>query len=272
MRAALLRVFLLSSTRVSTHRSSLPGGKGLVVPIFKKGDKCCPGNYRPISLLPAISKVLERVVHNKLSDFLRSWLTSNQSGFKKSDDTVPQLVRMTQEWSNAVDDGQYVAAVFINLKKAFDRVWHQGLFTKLRAAGIKGAVHEWLVNFLTDRVQVTVVNGTISTSARLFLRFCRTWTKRYLVTSQTRDNRVSRIHHRTILERVWPMMHLHPRCLDRPLGPSFRSEMEKDLRSETWTQWTIEAARVKVHHQPYSFEDGPVVYPANAFYSRLRGA
>ena len=142
--------------------------KALVVPIFKKGDKCCPGNYRPISLLPAISKVLERVVHIKLSDFLRSWLRSNQSGFKKSDGTVPQLVRMTQEWSNAVDEGQYVAAVFFDLKKAFDRVWHQGLFTKLRAAGIKGAAHEWLVNFLTDRVQVTVVNGTLSTSARLF--------------------------------------------------------------------------------------------------------
>ena len=62
----------------------------------------------------------------------------------------------------------YVAAVFFDLKKAFDRVWHQGLFTKLRAAGIKGVAHEWLVNFLTDRVQVTVVNGTISTSARLF--------------------------------------------------------------------------------------------------------
>ena len=43
------------------------------------------------------------------------------------------------------------------------------------------------------------------------------------------------------------------------------------LRSETWTQWTIEGARVKVHHRPYSFEDGPVVYPANAFDSRLRG-
>ena len=142
--------------------------KALVVPIFKKGDKCSPGNYRPMSLLPAISKVLERVVHNKLSDFLRLWLTSNQSGFRKSDGTVPQLIRMTQEWSNAVDEGQYVAAVIFHLKKAFDRIWHQGLFTKLRAAGIKGAAHEWLVTFLTDRVQVTVVNGTISTFARLF--------------------------------------------------------------------------------------------------------
>ena len=72
------------------------------------------------------------------------------------------------------------------------------------------------------------------------------------------------------------MMHLHPRCFDRQLGPNFRSEtilldIFLHLRSETCTQWTIEAARVKVHHRPYSFEDGPVVYPANAFDSRLRG-
>ena len=65
---------------------------------------------------------------------------------------------------------------------------------------------------------------------KVFFWFCRTWTKRYLITSQTRVKRVSRIHHRTILKRVWPMMHLHPRSLDRPLGPSFRSEMEKDVQ------------------------------------------
>ena len=103
----------------------------LVVPIFKKGDKCNPSNYRPISLLPVLSKVLERVVHEKLSNFLRPWLIKNQSGFKKADGTVPQLVRLTQEWSNAVDDGRYVAAVFFDLKKAFDRVWHEGLLIKI---------------------------------------------------------------------------------------------------------------------------------------------
>ena len=140
----------------------------LVVPIFKKGDKCNPSNYRPISLLPVLSKVLERVVHEKLSNFLRPWLIKNQSGFKKADGTVPQLVRLTQEWSNAVDDGRYVAAVFFDLKKAFDRVWHEGLFVKLRAAGIEGAALRWLVSFLADRHQMTMVNGTMSTSAKLF--------------------------------------------------------------------------------------------------------
>ena len=70
----------------------------------------------------------------------------------------------------------------------------------------------------------------------IFLRFCRTWTKRYLITSQTRVKRLSRIHHQTILTRLWPMMHLHPRCLDHPLGPSFRSEKEKDVQNLTKSQ------------------------------------
>ena len=109
----------------------------LSVPIFKKGDKCNPGSYRPISLLPVLSEILERVVH-ELSNFLRPWL-KNQSGFKKADGTVPQLVRLTQEWSNAVDDGRLVAAVFFDLKKAFDRVRHEGSIVKLRAARIEGA-------------------------------------------------------------------------------------------------------------------------------------
>ena len=73
----------------------------LGVPIFKKGDKCNPGNYRSISslILSVLSKVVERVVHENLSNFLRPWLTKNQPGFKKADGTVPQLVHLTQEWS-----------------------------------------------------------------------------------------------------------------------------------------------------------------------------
>ena len=169
MRVGVLRVFLLSSTRVSTHRSSLPSGKRRWLYLSsRKVTNAAPRTTDLFRYCQQSVRYWNELCTNKLSDFLRSWLTSNHLGFKKSDGTVPQLVRMTQEWSNAVDEGEYVAAVFFDLKKAFDRVWHQGLFTKLRAAGIKGAAHKWLVNFLTDRVQVTVVNGTISTSARLF--------------------------------------------------------------------------------------------------------
>ena len=111
----------------------------LVVPIFKKGAKDLPGNYRPISLLPILSKVLEKIVHKKIVRFLRPWLSPNQSGFKEADGTSLQLMRIVQEWSTAVDQGKYVGTVFFDLCKAFDRVWHRGLLvnSKLPVSAVK---------------------------------------------------------------------------------------------------------------------------------------
>ncbi len=135
----------------------------LIVPIFKKGDRSEPGNYRPIALLPVISKVMERIVHNKLSRFLNPWLSPAQSGFKKSDGTVPQLTRLTQTWAEAIDRSDYIGVVFFDLRKAFDKIWHQGLLHKLRAAGVSGPAYQWLVSFLAARHQTTVVDGCRST-------------------------------------------------------------------------------------------------------------
>ena len=134
----------------------------LVIPVFKKGSRSDPGNYRPIALLSIVSKVMERLVHNKLSRFLQPWLCSNQSGFKKKDGTEAQLTRLLHEWSVAVDDSNYVAAVFFDLRKAFDRVWHQGLLAKLAASGVKGLALKWLTSFLSGRRQATLVDGTLS--------------------------------------------------------------------------------------------------------------
>ena len=72
--------------------------EALVVPIHKKGSMTDPGNYRPIALLPIVSKVLERIVHDKLSPFLQLLLHDKQSGFKKGDGTVPRLLRLCQDW------------------------------------------------------------------------------------------------------------------------------------------------------------------------------
>ena len=105
---------------------------------------------------------MERLVHNKLSRFLAPWLTSNESGFKKRDGSTPQLIRLTQTWADAINRGHYVAAVFFDLRKAFDRVWHRGLLVKLRAADISGAAYAWLESFLANRVQATVVDGSTS--------------------------------------------------------------------------------------------------------------
>ena len=99
----------------------------LVIPVFKKGVRSNSGNYRPIALLSIVSKAMERIVYAKLRSFLGPWLNINQSGFRKRDCTVPQLIRLCQQWSEAVDSSHYVGVVFFDLKKAFDRVWHRGL-------------------------------------------------------------------------------------------------------------------------------------------------
>ncbi len=134
----------------------------LVVPIHKKGNSADPGNYRPIALLSTVSKVLERIVHDKLSTFLRPWLSKQQSGFRKKDGTVPQLVRLTQQWSETIDKSAYVGVLFFDLKKAFDRVWHRGLLTKLQAAGIRGSALSWFTSFLAHRRQTTLVDCFMS--------------------------------------------------------------------------------------------------------------
>ena len=136
--------------------------EALVVPVFKKGSRTDPGNYRPIALLPIVSKVLERVVHHKLTSFLQPWLHERQSGFKKGDGTVPQLLRLCQEWSKLIDSTTYVGALFFDLKKAFDRVWHPGLLAKLEAAGIRGSALAWIKSFLTARRHTTIIDGCTS--------------------------------------------------------------------------------------------------------------
>ena len=136
--------------------------KAVVIPVHKKGACDLPGNYRPIALLPIVSKVMERLAHDKLSQFLKPWFAPNQSGFKKKDGTTPQLLRLTQTWADAVDSGCYVGSVFFDLRKAFDRVWHRGLLSKLQAAGISGAAYHWFADFLNNRVQATSVDGCLS--------------------------------------------------------------------------------------------------------------
>ena len=89
----------------------------VVIPVFKNGCRPEPGNCGPIALLPIISKVMERIVHNRLSHFLSPWMNVNQSGFRRKDGTVPQPVRLCQQWSEAIDASHYVGVLFFDLKR-----------------------------------------------------------------------------------------------------------------------------------------------------------
>ena len=98
-----------------------------VTPIFKKDDPSVVSNYRPLSLLSTVGKVLEKIVHKKLYNFIRgnNILTTLQSGFVQDDSTVNQLVDIYNTFCHSLD--KEARAVFCDISKAFDRVWHQGL-------------------------------------------------------------------------------------------------------------------------------------------------
>ena len=95
-----------------------------IIPIHKSGNKTSANNYRPISLLPSVSKILEKLVQVQLSDYLthNNVLSEAQSGFRKNHSTISALLKVTDDWFNAIDRGLFTGAVFIDLRKAFDTV------------------------------------------------------------------------------------------------------------------------------------------------------
>lgn len=132
--------------------------------IFKKGRKECPDNYRPISLLSNVTKVLESLINRTLYNHLTSHqlISSSQSGFRHGDSAPLQLFRLSSELFSALDSGKVVAAVFYDFKKAFDSVWHKALLGKLYSAGVSGSLFLWLKDFLTSRLQQVEVEDSLS--------------------------------------------------------------------------------------------------------------
>ena len=118
-------------------RSSFPDSwkKSNLCPVYKKGNKQLKENYRPISLLCNVSKVFERLVYNIFYEYLISnnLLSSKNSGFKKNDSTINQLISILHDIYNGIEMGNEARMVFLDISKAFDRVWHAGLIFKLNS-------------------------------------------------------------------------------------------------------------------------------------------
>ena len=110
---------------LSTGKVPLIWKEANVTPIFKKEDPSLVSNYRPISLLSAVGKVLEKVVHKHLFNYVRDHdiLTAMQSGFIPGDSTANQLIDIYNTFCKSLDEGKEVRAVFCDISKAFDRVW-----------------------------------------------------------------------------------------------------------------------------------------------------
>ena len=122
-----------------------------VCPIHKKKEKTKCENYRPISLLPNISKIFERIIYNRLDKFLTSSeiLYKFQFGFRKQFSTNHALLSIVEQIRNALDKKMFTCAIFIDLEKAFDTVNHQILLSKLEHYGIRGVANKWLFSYLS---------------------------------------------------------------------------------------------------------------------------
>ncbi len=132
-----------------------------VVPIHKKDKLSLMTNYRPISLLSGVGKILERIVFKYVFNFFREnfIISLFQSGFLPGMSTVTQLLEVYHNFVKAVDDGKEIRVVFLDISKAFDKVWHKGLIAKLQKCGIQGRLLDWFIDYLSDRFQRVVING-----------------------------------------------------------------------------------------------------------------
>ena len=109
---------------------------------------------KPVSLLPFCNKIFERLIYNELHSYLIiNMMSLNQSGFQQGSSCINQLLLITNEIYNSFDEGFEVREVFLNISKAFDKVWHEGLLFKLQRNGVSGKLPLVLQNFWTSRKQ-----------------------------------------------------------------------------------------------------------------------
>ena len=129
--------------------------------MFKKGEKCNPSNYRPVSLTCICGKLLEHIVVSHLLKHLdeHSALADEQHGFRHRRSCETQLIQFIEDLAESIQGGGQVDVVIMDFTKAFDKVSHQRLLYKLKGFGVNPQVHDWIQNFLCERSQKVIVEG-----------------------------------------------------------------------------------------------------------------
>ena len=136
----------------------------LVTPIFKANESNKFGNYRPISVLSCLSKLLEKLTYKRFIEFIETHkiLSRHQYGFRKNRSTEHALIELVDKITTAIDEGKYTIGIFLDLSKAFDTINHQILINKLEHYGIRGTCQKWFKNYLSNRKQIVKYNQTKS--------------------------------------------------------------------------------------------------------------
>ena len=140
-----------------------------VLPIFKGGTKSDPSNYRPISILPTISKIYEKHINHHLMGYLNKFklLHESQSGFRNKHSCQTALVKLIEKWKACIDNGDIVGTLLIDFRKAFDVVDHQILIKKLHVYKFSTNAIRWFQSYLESRQQATDSDQGLSNYAHV---------------------------------------------------------------------------------------------------------
>ena len=164
-----IRVHLLSSIihhlfSISLDYCALPSEWKLhcIVPIHKSGDKSVVSNYRPISLLCSISRVLERMVYDKVFDFIHRLVSKFQFGFLRNNSFLQQLLIFVSKVFDSFVDNCQMVFIYLDFRKAFDEVPHFELLSKISHINIPGGLLMWFHKYLTNRKQLVSINSVHS--------------------------------------------------------------------------------------------------------------
>lgn len=164
--------FIVSIFNACIYNGYFPKSwKSAEIIVFHKPNKPhdLPSSYRPISLLPTLSKVLEHVIKNRLVSFLEdnNIIPPHQFGFRRKHSATHQLLRISEKIVHGFENKMFTTAMFLDVAQAFDKVWHDGLNYKIRQIGTPKYISNLLQSFLEDRSFVVRINSTRSPSKKI---------------------------------------------------------------------------------------------------------
>ena len=133
-----------------------------------KNDTLSVGNYRPVSVLPSVSKILERIMKKQLLSYINQFLSHSLCGYRKGYNTQTALLSLIEKWKSILDRSGFAGAVLMDLSKAFDTINHELLVAKLHAYGFDKNSLRVIFSYLTDRWQHVKINTTLSSWTELF--------------------------------------------------------------------------------------------------------
>ena len=138
--------------------------KAIICPVFKKGNRSSPKNYRPISITCISCKIMESVIAKSLTNYLQLYhlLSKNQFGFLPKRSACTQLLSTLNDWTLSINNNLSIDAVYIDFTKAFDSVCHSKLLHKLKTFGIRDFLLNWIQCFLSNRIQTVRINNSYS--------------------------------------------------------------------------------------------------------------